>query len=79
MEPVYPNLRAEIAKRGIKIKAIAACLRISEKALSNKINGKTDFTWPEACKISNCFFRTWIRIACFLRITTIPHNQPHHT
>ncbi len=52
----YPTLEVEIVKRGIKKKAIAESLGISAKALSNKLTGKTPFTWPEACKAQEVFF-----------------------
>jgi len=53
MMPVYPNLVAEVAKRGIRVSSIATILSISSRALSNKMKGRTAFTWPEACKIKN--------------------------
>lgn len=56
MQSVYPNLIGEIAKRGIKKKAIAQCLGICDKALKNKTDGRTPFTWPEVCKIQKEFF-----------------------
>ena len=52
----YPTLEGEISRRGIKKKAIASALKISPKALSNKLTGKTPFTWPEACKTQEVFF-----------------------
>lgn len=56
MELIYPVLIAEIAKKGIKKKAIANKLGISNKAFYNKLNGKTPFTWPEAITICHSFF-----------------------
>lgn len=38
MKVVYPELVAEIAKRGIKKKDIAKCVEISDKALRNAIH-----------------------------------------
>ena len=52
----YPNLKSEIARKGLKLKAISAYLGISGKALSNKMNGRTSFTWSEVCKIRDYFF-----------------------
>lgn len=52
----YPNLVAEIAKRGIKKQAIASALGISYRAFYNKISGRVPFTWPEACIIRDTFF-----------------------
>lgn len=42
-EPFYPNLEAEIARRGIKKKDMADKLNLTPKSLSNKLVGKTDF------------------------------------
>ena len=53
---VYPNLEAEIARRGIKKKDIAEELGISYKAFSNKRLGNSPFTYDEVCMICNCFF-----------------------
>ena len=48
---MYPNLRAEMARRNISQQDIADGLGITRVALSNKINGKTFFTLPEARKV----------------------------
>ena len=56
MLPTYPNLTAEIAKRGIRPRDMAAMLDMSSRTLSNKMKGKTAFTWPEACKLKNKLF-----------------------
>ena len=56
MRVKYPNLAKEISVRGIKKKAIASAMGISEKTLSNKLSGVAPFTWPEACVIASTFF-----------------------
>lgn len=48
---MYRYLRGEIFKSGYSIKKLADELGMSEKTLRNKINGITDFTWPEALAI----------------------------
>lgn len=53
--PRYPLLEAEIAKRGIKKKDIAAALEIEPRSLSDKLTGKTDFWWREISTISDMF------------------------
>lgn len=50
------NLEAEISRKGIKKKDIAAELQIDEKTLRNKIKGRTDFVWSEAVQIRDTFF-----------------------
>ncbi len=52
----YPNLVGEIAKRGIKKKSIAESIGVCDKSLSNKLNGKSPFTWPEVVTIKERFF-----------------------
>lgn len=52
----FPILIGEIAKRGIKKKAIAEVLGIDGRTLSNKLAGKTAFTWAEVKSIRNNFF-----------------------
>lgn len=62
----YPTLEREIVGCGIKKKDIADSLGICYKALANKLAGKTEFTWAEVCKVTEQFFRTWIKTICFL-------------
>ena len=52
----YPVLAGEIAKRGIKKKAIAQCIGVCDKSLNNKLSGKVPFTWPEVRAIRHTFF-----------------------
>ena len=52
----YPVLAGEIAKRGLKKKAIADSIGICDRALRNKLSGKVAFTWPEVSEITTRFF-----------------------
>lgn len=56
MAGAYPEMEAVIAKRGIKKKALAAGLGISERSLYNKLKGFVDFTWTEAEVLQRDFF-----------------------
>lgn len=56
MSIAYPMLVGEIAKRGIKKRAIAKHIGISERALYNKMSGAVSFTWDEVLAINSCFF-----------------------
>lgn len=47
----YSFLRGEMYKSRISIKALAKQIGVSEKTLRNKIEGATDFTWPEALTV----------------------------
>ena len=56
MNAFYPVLVGEIARRGIKKTTIAESIGICDKALRNKLSGKTSFSLPEAQKIKDHFF-----------------------
>lgn len=44
------NLKNALDSKGITMRAFAAVLGVSEKTVQNKINGVTDFTYPEVRK-----------------------------
>jgi plasmid maintenance system antidote protein VapI len=44
---MYCNLRAELARAGLTNGKIAEILQISTKTISNKCNGRSDFTLSE--------------------------------
>ena len=48
---MHSFLRGEMIKAKITITALADQIGVTEKTLRNKINGDTDFTWPEALAI----------------------------
>ena len=48
---MYKVLRGEMVKKDMTIAYLAVKIGVSEKTLRNKINGETDFTWPEVCEI----------------------------
>lgn len=51
------NLKAELVRKEMHPeKAIEAVLRCTYKTARSKLNGKSDFTVPEAVKIVNCYF-----------------------
>lgn len=50
------NLKAEITRHKVRVKDIAESIGISERSMRNKLNGVTDFTWRQACKIQKEFF-----------------------
>lgn len=56
MDIKYPVLAGEIARRGIKKKAIAQACGLSEKSFYNRMAGKNPFTWPETRIIQSTFF-----------------------
>lgn len=52
----YPNLIGEMAIRNITKKSVAESIGVCDKALGNKLKGKTQFTWPEVKIICHTFF-----------------------
>ena len=50
---MYPNLRAEMARLKITASELAEKLGITNSTFSLKLNGKSDFTLEEACKIKD--------------------------
>lgn len=48
---MYPNLRAEIARKGWTISKLAELLGMAPANLSPKLNGKYDFSLTEAREI----------------------------
>lgn len=53
----FPVLEGKIAERGLLKKNIADTLNISQRALSNKLNGKNDFTWSEVVTMQETYFK----------------------
>lgn len=52
----YPILSSLIATRGIKKNRMAETLNITAKSLSNKLAGKSPFTWNEVSLLQKNFF-----------------------
>lgn len=52
----YPNLEGKIAERGIKKGVIAGSIGVTSRALSNKLGGKSEFTWSQVKIIQSRFF-----------------------
>lgn len=50
------NLKAEMQRNGLTVKDIMSTIGCSEKTARNKVNGETDFTYPEAEKVRNDLF-----------------------
>ena len=51
---MYSNLKYVLYEKNIAIKQYAECLGIREKTVQNKLQGITDFTYPEfkrTCKL----------------------------
>ncbi|MEG0754395.1 MAG: hypothetical protein RR461_11215 [Angelakisella sp.] len=55
-EVVYPKLEGKIAERGVRKCAIASSIGITPRALSNKLIGKSEFTWSQVKTIQSRFF-----------------------
>ena len=48
---MYRNLKAEMARQNLSVKALAARIGVAYSTLSQKIGGKTEFTFAEAVAI----------------------------
>lgn len=64
---LYPVLRSELDRRGIRLTAVSRALGITDRTLRNKLNGQTDFTWPEVCRINEQFFPDLKKDELFMR------------
>ena len=54
-ESMYPNLRAEMARKRIMITQISSHLKLRHATVSDKINGKFRFYYDEAFEIKKTF------------------------
>lgn len=52
----YPALEGLIAARGIRKKSIAKTIGCTNRSLSNKLRGRTHFTWDEVLIMNENFF-----------------------
>lgn len=50
---MYPNLKAEMARKGITAKQLAELIEVTPSTFSLKMLGKYDFTLAEAVKIKD--------------------------
>lgn len=50
---MFRNLKAEMARKGLLSKDLAVTLKISDKSMTNKMCGKTEFTRKEMWTIKN--------------------------
>lgn len=59
---MYPNLIIEMRRQNISQKSFASTLGMSEKTLSNKMAGRTDWTLGECRNAANVLGRTDIDV-----------------
>lgn len=52
----YPVLASEIARKGIRKSVMAKQLGMDSKTFYNKLNGVTEFSWPEIRLMRDTFF-----------------------
>lgn len=52
---MFPNLKAEMARRGVDGKTVSALIGVTPTTLSNKMVGKSEFNLSEMVKIRNLF------------------------
>jgi hypothetical protein len=56
MANMFPNLKAEMARKNIDGITISAVIGCTPKTFSSKLNGKTEFTRSEIFKIQRVCF-----------------------
>ena len=52
----YPELEGQIAARGIKKVTIARRIGCTDRSLTNKLTGRTHFSWDEVDLMRRVFF-----------------------
>lgn len=55
---MYPNLKAELARRGLTLENVACSLGKTVAAVSNKMRGVVPFTYDETVKIKTDVLKT---------------------
>ena len=55
-EIMFPNLRAEMVRKGITVSDISRVTHKTDKSIRNKLNGVGDFTLTEVINIRNSLF-----------------------
>lgn len=50
---IYPNLRAELARKGWSIKQLADLIKMPATTLNNKLYGKSELNFSEAQRIKD--------------------------
>lgn len=68
----YRKLKGALRERGITYSQLANTLKISETAVSHKINGKSDFYLSEVTKIENEY---GIKVNIFFREKSCEFNN----
>jgi len=53
---MHSNLKAEMARKRLRVIDIANCIGKTEKTAGNKISGKCAFTMTECAAIKNAYF-----------------------
>lgn len=53
---MFPNLKAEMARKRLSIKAMSDLTGINYESLKNKMSGNTEFKRSEMCVIKNKVF-----------------------
>ena len=64
---LFPTLKAEMARRGLKTGDVAEALGITPRTAYNKITGSSKFTLNETVAIRDKYFLGWDVEVLFLR------------
>lgn len=66
MNPLYPNLQARMANRGVTVEALAGIIGLSEDVVYKKLEGVLEWTLTEAVAICRFLEHPDLRVL-FLR------------
>ncbi|HUS89782.1 MAG TPA: hypothetical protein VMW91_10580 [Desulfosporosinus sp.] len=64
---LYPTLKAEMARRGLKTRDIAETLEVTTRTAYNKLTGKSKFMLNETVIVRDKHFPGWDIEVLFLR------------
>lgn len=53
---MFPNLKAEMARRNIKVTDLASSIGVTPKTVYNRLSGRTEFTLSEMLTIKRRYF-----------------------
>lgn len=54
--PKYPNLAAEIARRGVTVRQMADAIGCAPRSMKQRLNGEVKLTLDEAMELREVFF-----------------------
>lgn len=53
---MYQNMRAVMEQKGLTVDSLAKVLHLHRNTITNKLSGKSDFSYDEACVLCETLF-----------------------